>query len=117
MRMTETQREERTLRKSFSTFGACGPAILTADEVPDPATLQVRLSVNGDMRQEGSLSDLIVGVPDLIAWAASILPLEPGDLIATGSPPGVGPMLAGDSVAIESAPIGRLELAVREREW
>lgn len=117
MRMTEAQREERTMRKSFSTFGACGPAIVTADQVPDPATLSVRLSVNDKVRQDGSLADLIVGVPELVAWASSVLPLEPGDLIATGSPSGVGPMQVGDTVTIESEPIGRLVLAVSQRGW
>ena len=117
MRMTETLREERTLRKSFTTFGASGPVIVTADEIPDPSKLHVRLSINGDVRQDAPLTDLIVDVPGLIALGASVLVLEPGDIIATGTPAGIGPIVPGDAIVIESAPIGRLELDVRARAW
>jgi 2-keto-4-pentenoate hydratase/2-oxohepta-3-ene-1,7-dioic acid hydratase in catechol pathway len=117
MRMTATAREERTLRKSFATFGACGPAIVTADEVPNPQTLRVRLAVNGVERQNGKLRDLIVDVPGLVSWASSVVALEPGDLIATGSPPGVGPMEDGDELMMTCEPIGTLMLRVRRRAW
>jgi 2-keto-4-pentenoate hydratase/2-oxohepta-3-ene-1,7-dioic acid hydratase in catechol pathway len=117
MRMTETRREERTMRKSFATFSPSGPCLLTADEVPDPTALTVRLWVGDELRQEGSLSDLVVGVPGLVAMGASVFELEPGDLIATGSPAGVGPVQPGDTVVVEAEGIGRMELPVRRREW
>lgn len=117
MRLTETQREERTMRKSFATFSPVGPAILTADEVADPGLLTVRLWVNDELRQEGSLSDLIVDVAGLVEMASAVSPLEPGDLIATGTPAGVGPIAPGDEIVIECEPIGRLRIPVTERSW
>lgn len=117
MRMTETRREERTMRKSFATFSPSGPCLLTADEVPDPTALSVRLLVGDELRQEGHLGDLVVGVAGLVAMASGVLPLEPGDLFATGSPAGVGPIRPGDTVIVESEPIGRMTLPVVERTW
>lgn len=117
MRMTETRREERTMRKSFATFSPSGPCLLTADEVPDPTALTVRLWVGGELRQEGSLDDLVVGVPGLVAMGASVFELEAGDLIATGSPAGVGPIQPGDTVVVEAEGIGRMALPVRRRPW
>lgn len=117
MRMTETQREERTLRKSFWTFSPMGPWIVTADEVPDPADLTLALWVNDELRQEGTLRDLIVDVPGLIEQASAVLPLEPGDVYATGSPSGVGPILPGDVVKIASPRLGEMVLKVEERSW
>jgi 2-keto-4-pentenoate hydratase/2-oxohepta-3-ene-1,7-dioic acid hydratase in catechol pathway len=117
MRMTETQREERTFRKSFATFGPCGPWIVTADEVGDPAEIQIQLSVNGELRQSGSLRDLIVDVPGLIEQASAVLPLQPGDLIATGTPAGVGELHPGDEVVVSSPQIGSMALTVRRRTW
>jgi 2-keto-4-pentenoate hydratase/2-oxohepta-3-ene-1,7-dioic acid hydratase in catechol pathway len=117
MRMTETRREERTMRKSFATFSPSGPCLLTADEVPDPTALTVRLWVDDKLRQEGHLGDLVVGVPGLVAMASAVLPLEPGDLFATGSPAGVGPIRPGETVVVESEPIGRMTLPVTQRAW
>jgi 2-keto-4-pentenoate hydratase/2-oxohepta-3-ene-1,7-dioic acid hydratase in catechol pathway len=117
MRMTETRREERTMRKSFATFSPSGPCILTADEVPDPSELTVRLSVNGEPRQEGSLRDLVVDVAGLVAMGSSVLELGPGDLIATGSPAGVGPIVPGDVVVVEAEGIGQMRLPVTRRAW
>lgn len=74
MRMTETQREERVLRKSFFTFAPLGPWILTADEVRDPAALRIRVWLNGELKQDARLRDLIVDVPGLIERASSVLP-------------------------------------------
>jgi 2-keto-4-pentenoate hydratase/2-oxohepta-3-ene-1,7-dioic acid hydratase in catechol pathway len=117
MRMTETQREERTMRKSFATFSPAGPCILTADEVPDPSALVVRLWVGDDLRQEGFATDLIVDIPGLVAMASSIVELEPGDLIATGTPAGVGPIQPGEVITVECEPIGRMTLPVTQRGW
>ncbi len=117
MRMTDTRREERTMRKSFHSFSPSGPCLLTADEVPDPAGLTVRLWVDDELRQEGHLSELVVDVAGLVSMASNVLALEPGDLFATGSPSGVGPIRAGETVVVESEAIGRMTLPVVERGW
>lgn len=117
MRNSETRREERVMRKSFYTFAPLGPYLLTADEVPDPVTLELRLSVNGVERQHGTLGDLIVDVPGLIQHASSVLPLQPGDVFATGTPAGVGPIVPGDHVTFEVDGIGTMDLPVVRRSW
>jgi 2-keto-4-pentenoate hydratase/2-oxohepta-3-ene-1,7-dioic acid hydratase in catechol pathway len=117
MRMTETRREERTMRKSFATFSPSGPCLVTADEIPDPTALTVRLWVDDELRQEGSLRDLVVGVDGLIAMASSVLELEPGDLIATGTPAGVGPINPGQIITVAAEPIGQMRLPVSRRSW
>lgn len=117
MRMTETRREERTMRKSFATFSPSGPCLVTADEIPDPTTLTIRLWVDGDLRQEGQVRDLVVDIPGLVSMASSVLELEPGDLIATGSPAGVGPIRPGEVITVGAEPIGRMRLPVSRRAW
>jgi 2-keto-4-pentenoate hydratase/2-oxohepta-3-ene-1,7-dioic acid hydratase in catechol pathway len=117
MRMTETEREERTLRKSFWSLNPVGPVIVTADEIPDPSQLTIELDVNGERRQSGSLGELILDIPGLIAQASAVLPLLPGDLYATGSPAGVGPIVPGDQVRISCPEIGEMSFAVTERSW
>ena len=117
MRMTETRREERTMRKSFATFSPSGPVVVTADEIPDPTVLTVRLRVGDDPRQEGHLDDLIVDIPGLVAMASAVLTLEPGDLIATGSPAGVGPIHPGDVITVSCDAIGEMRLPVSRRAW
>ncbi len=117
MRMTDTRREERTMRKSFHSFSPSGPCLLTADEVQDPGALTVRLWVDDELRQEGRLTDLVVDVPGLVSMASNVLSLEPGDLFATGSPAGVGPIRPGETVVVESEAIGRMTLPVVERGW
>ncbi len=109
--------EERPMRKSYATFTPVGPALVTADEVPDPSDLGVRLWVNGDLRQDAGVADLIVGVPELIELASQVLPLQPGDLYTTGSPSGVGPLAPGDTLVVELDRVGRMTLPVRQREW
>lgn len=79
-----------TLGKSFDTHGPIGPWIVTADEVPDPQALQLHLTVNGEERQWTSTADMIYGVAQQIAYLSTVMTLEPGDLIATGTPSGVG---------------------------
>jgi 2-keto-4-pentenoate hydratase/2-oxohepta-3-ene-1,7-dioic acid hydratase in catechol pathway len=117
MRMTETQREERTMRKSYASFSPMGPWIVTADEVRDPAALTIRVWRNGELRQDASLADLIVDVPNLLSRASAVLPLEPGDVYTTGSPAGVGQVTPGDIVEAEAPAIGRLRLQVSTRPW
>ncbi|MGA1837660.1 fumarylacetoacetate hydrolase family protein [Herbiconiux sp. 11R-BC] len=108
--------EDRSTRKSFDTFTPLGPWIVTADEIPDPGDLILKLDVNGDVRQHSSTSKMIFGVPELIAYASSVMTLEPGDIIATGTPAGVGPIVDGDVVTMEIEKIGQLRVYVDGRE-
>jgi len=107
------------LGKSWHTFAPLGPVLVTADEVPEPNRLQVQLSVNGTQRQEYSTSDMGRPVPHLLADLTNVLTLEPGDVVATGTPGGVGVargkfLVAGDVVRIEIEQIGAIENRVVE---
>jgi 2-keto-4-pentenoate hydratase/2-oxohepta-3-ene-1,7-dioic acid hydratase in catechol pathway len=105
-------KEERVMRKSFDTFTPVGPWIATADEMPDPTDIKMRLWVNGEKRQEATTKDLIVDIAQMIALASSASTLYPGDLIATGTPAGVGPIRDGDRVTIEVDHVGRMSVPV-----
>lgn len=76
--------------KTFDTFAPIGPAIVTADEIQDPQNLDISLSLNGEVMQQSNTRHLIFGVPQLVAYLSSVFTLEPGDVIATGTPAGVG---------------------------
>ena len=78
------------LGKSFDTYGPIGPCVVSTDSVPDPARLHLTCEVNGERKQETFTDDLIFGVPEIISYLSSICTLEPGDLIFTGTPSGVG---------------------------
>jgi 2-keto-4-pentenoate hydratase/2-oxohepta-3-ene-1,7-dioic acid hydratase in catechol pathway len=102
--------------KGIDGFCPMGPAILTADEMPDPTKMRLTTSVNGERRQDASVTDLIFDIPTLIECISAGITLEPGDLIATGTPAGVGLgftpprfLKKGDVVTIEVTGIGRLE--------
>jgi 2-keto-4-pentenoate hydratase/2-oxohepta-3-ene-1,7-dioic acid hydratase in catechol pathway len=79
-----------TLGKNFDTFSPMGPALVTADEVDDPQNLGIRCRVSGETLQEANTRDMIFDIPTLIAELSSVMTLEIGDVIATGTPPGVG---------------------------
>lgn len=79
-----------SMGKSFPTFCPMGPAIVTADEVPDPHTLAIGLSIDGEVLQNSNTRELIFRIPDLIEYISSIAPLLPGDIVSTGTPSGVG---------------------------
>ncbi|MFF0072824.1 fumarylacetoacetate hydrolase family protein [Streptomyces sp. NPDC005494] len=104
--------EDRSTRKSFDTFTPIGPWIVTADEIPDPNSLDLRCDVGGATRQRTNTADLIFGVAELIAYTSSVMTLHPGDVIATGTPAGVGPLSHGDRVVLEIDRVGRLEVGV-----
>ncbi|HZD66349.1 MAG TPA: fumarylacetoacetate hydrolase family protein, partial [Acidimicrobiales bacterium] len=96
------------LGKQFPTFCPLGPVVLTADEVSDPARLRLTTTLNGGVVQEASLSDLIVGINELVAYLSRFFALAPGDVISTGSPPGVGvartpPVFLGPGDLVEVA--------------
>jgi 2-keto-4-pentenoate hydratase/2-oxohepta-3-ene-1,7-dioic acid hydratase in catechol pathway len=117
MRIGPEGQEDRSMRKSFHTFTPIGPAVLTADEVPDPEALSLELSLNGEVRQRGSLAELIVGVRDLVVKAAQLVRLEPGDVIATGTPAGVGAIVPGDRLSLDVSGVGVLDMDVVRRSW
>lgn len=101
--------------KNFERSGAIGPWLVTADEIGDPARLQVISRLNGSVMQQGDVSDLIFPIPELIAYISAFTPLSPGDVIATGTPEGVGSsrkpprfMAAGDTLEVEIPGIGTL---------
>ena len=99
--------------KSFDTFAPFGPWVVTPDEVEDPHTLGIRCEVNGEVRQDSNTSELIFKVPELVSYCSRALSLEPGDLIATGTPAGValgtGKYLeAGDVVTVQIDGLGSL---------
>ncbi|ACO33455.1 MULTISPECIES: fumarylacetoacetate hydrolase family protein [Acidobacterium] len=78
------------LGKSFDTFCPLGPAIVTTDELRDPHALDIQLSIDGETLQHSNTRELIFKLPELIAYLSAIIPLEPGDIISTGTPAGVG---------------------------
>jgi 2-keto-4-pentenoate hydratase/2-oxohepta-3-ene-1,7-dioic acid hydratase in catechol pathway len=110
--VTVRGQQERVMRKSYDTFCPVGPWIVTADEVPDATRLGMKLWVNGEVRQDANTRDLVVDIPGMIVMASSAMTLYPGDIIATGTPEGVGPINPGDTVSIEIDHVGRMDLAV-----
>ena len=101
--------------KSFDTFCPMGPYLLTADEIPDPHTLDIRCWVNGELRQESNTRELIFKVHDLVAYISKTSTLMPGDVLSTGTPGGVGVfrdpqvfLQPGDLVEVEIEKLGRL---------
>ena len=95
--------------KGYDTFAPLGPAIVTG---LDPSNLQIITRLNGEVRQNGNTRDLLFPVPYLIAYLSRYLTLLPGDVIMTGTPAGVGPIQAGDTVEVEISPIGVLRNSV-----
>ncbi len=106
--------------KSLDTFCPCGPHIVTANEIPDPQALAIRCVVNGNVMQNSSTAQMVFGVRALVSYCSQAFTLEPGDLIATGTPSGVGTfrkppfyLKNGDVVMTEVEGIGHLENVVR----
>ena len=104
--------------KWFDGFAPCGPWIVTADEISDPHNLEIKLTVNGQLRQQGNTRDMIFSIPEQIAYISSIMTLEPGDIISTGTPVGAGvggdaSLHDGDELVCEIEKIGTLRNKVR----
>jgi 2-keto-4-pentenoate hydratase/2-oxohepta-3-ene-1,7-dioic acid hydratase in catechol pathway len=114
-------KEERVARKGFDTFCPVGPWIVTADELGDPTALRGRLWVNDELRQDANTRDLVLDIPGMIEHAASAMTLYPGDIIAAGTPAGVGPIKAGDKVRIEfervGEPVSRTHVREPTSQW
>jgi 2-keto-4-pentenoate hydratase/2-oxohepta-3-ene-1,7-dioic acid hydratase in catechol pathway len=105
-----------TMGKSFDSHAPCGPELVTGDEAGDPGKLAIRTWVNGELRQDSSTSDLIFGCAEMIEYLTTAFPLEPGTIIATGTPAGVGAgfdpprfLAEGDVVRIAIEGVGELE--------
>ena len=107
--------------KSRATFAPIGPFIVTADEIPDPQNLSVRLWVNGELKQDFNTNDMAHKIPKAISWLSSIHPLEPGDLVATGTNHrGLSSFQHGDKIELEVEGLGRLSINVQDdlrRTW
>ena len=118
----QTQRAGQwTKGKSHDTFGPIGPYLVTRDEVPDPQALRLTLDVNGTRMQDGSTATMVYGVAHVIAYLSQFMTLEPGDIISTGTPPGVGMGMTpqqflskGDEMVLEVEGLGQQRLKVTQ---
>jgi 2-keto-4-pentenoate hydratase/2-oxohepta-3-ene-1,7-dioic acid hydratase in catechol pathway len=110
--ITVRGREERCLRKSFDTFTPIGPVIATKEDIPDPNNVNMYLTVNGNIRQKVNTSQLICNVAQLIEAYSRVTTLEPGDIVTTGTPEGVGPITEGDVIKLVIEGIGSFEVNV-----
>jgi acylpyruvate hydrolase len=107
-----------TSGKAIDTFAPCGPALVTLDEIGDLGALQLSTRINGEVLQQGTTANLIFGAPELIAWLSRTITLLPGDVVATGTPAGVGAaqgrfLRDGDTVEVEIGGLGALVNPVR----
>lgn len=112
----QSRTSQWTLGKTFDTFAPMGPALVTSDEVGDPHTLDIQLSIGGEVLQKSNTSNLIFKIDFLVSYLSAILTLEPGDVIATGTPAGIGGarnpkrfLKPGETVRIEISKLGVLE--------
>jgi 2-keto-4-pentenoate hydratase/2-oxohepta-3-ene-1,7-dioic acid hydratase in catechol pathway len=111
--MTVRGPEDRSLRKSVDSYAVLGPWLVTADEIANAQELDIKLSVNGELRQQASTAEMIIGIAEQIAWASSYYTLHPGDIIMSGTCAGVGQVLPGDVMDCEIEGIGAMAVTVR----
>lgn len=107
---------DRSSRKSYDGFTPIGPWLVTADELVDPHCLRIKLWLNGQeeaARQDVYSGDMLVKIPAIISYASHIMTLNPGDVITTGAPPGVGKIVSGDVITFSIESIGRMHIYVR----
>jgi len=105
------RRHPWSVAKGFDTFAPLG-ALVPADDITDVQQLDLSLTVNGETRQRGTTADMIFPVADLVAYCSTVFTLEPGDLLYTGTPEGVGPVQAGDILVASGTGLPSLELRV-----
>jgi 2-keto-4-pentenoate hydratase/2-oxohepta-3-ene-1,7-dioic acid hydratase in catechol pathway len=98
--------------KSLDTFGPIGPQVVVSADLPDPQALSIRCRLNGTVVQDGNTSQMIFKIPEIVAFVSTNFTLEPGDIILTGTPSGVGPLAHGDVVEVEIEQIGVLKNTV-----
>jgi 2-keto-4-pentenoate hydratase/2-oxohepta-3-ene-1,7-dioic acid hydratase in catechol pathway len=110
-----TQDSQITLGKNPDTFSPIGPEIVTKDEIPDPGNVRLATYVNGEQKQAGTTADWLFPIPVLVEFLTRVITLEPGDLVSTGTPAGIGCfrdppeyLRPGDEVTIEAEGIGQL---------
>jgi 2-keto-4-pentenoate hydratase/2-oxohepta-3-ene-1,7-dioic acid hydratase in catechol pathway len=104
---------DRSFRKSRDSFTVLGPWLVTADEIPDPASLLMELHVNGDRRQHSSTAAMTVSIERMIELASANYTLHPGDVLLTGTPEGVGPVVDGDLIVAHCEGIGGMTVPVK----
>ena len=116
----QNERGQHFIGKSCDTFAPLGPVLTTADEIPDPSDLGIRTTVSGELRQSARSKEMIFPLPDLLAFASRLMTLEPGDVLLTGTPAGVGAaqkppcwLRDGDVVEVAIESIGALRNYVR----
>ena len=95
--------------KSFDTFGPIGPVVVSPRDIGDPQALQVTCRINGVLKQSGNTRDMIFSIPVLVSYISRQFTLEEGDVIATGTPAGISPIVPGDTVEVEAEKIGILK--------
>jgi 2-keto-4-pentenoate hydratase/2-oxohepta-3-ene-1,7-dioic acid hydratase in catechol pathway len=105
--------EDRSMRKSIDSYSVLGPWLVTADEIPKPNDLDLRIRNNGEIKQDSNTRYLLRDIEHLIVWAADWYTLYPGDVIYTGTPEGVAPVKAGDVLDCEVEKVGSMRVAVR----
>ncbi|MFB6360919.1 MAG: fumarylacetoacetate hydrolase family protein [Halobacteriales archaeon] len=108
--------QDRSNRKSYDTFTVIGPCVTTPDEVDDPQSLDLRLALNGETRQDANTADMVYTCADVIQYASIGTTLEVGDVITTGTPEGVSELADGDRIQAEIEDVGAMEVSVTERD-
>jgi 2,4-diketo-3-deoxy-L-fuconate hydrolase len=111
--MTVRGTEDRSLRKGVDTYSVLGPWLVTADEIANPDALDLEILVNKEMRQKSNTANLIFDCAKLIEYASAFMTLYPGDIIMTGTPEGVGPVVPGDTMQARIEGIGSMSVPVR----
>jgi 2-keto-4-pentenoate hydratase/2-oxohepta-3-ene-1,7-dioic acid hydratase in catechol pathway len=94
--------------KNFDTFGPIGPRIIPREDISDPHTLEIRLKVNGEIRQSSNTKHLLFRIPKILEYISQFVTLEAGDIVATGTPGGVGAVLPGDMIEASIEKIGKI---------
>ena len=111
--MTARGPEDRSFRTSLDTYSVLGPWLVTADEIADPDSVPLTISVNGDVKQNSSTKQMIYDCRKLIEWGSTFYSFYPGDVLFTGTPEGVSPVKPGDTMVARIDPIGEMTVPVR----
>lgn len=105
-------KEERVTRKAYDSFCPVGPWITTADEVGDAENIEMKLWVNDELKQHANTRDLVLNIAGMVEMASAVMTLYPGDIIASGTPAGVGPVVGGDVIRIAIERVGEMSVKV-----